>query len=65
MVSVSFTHDMLDEPKVQVEVPTPNRKVILSVCEQNRASDWKRFVKEASTPILYLLLFPHTLSGPS
>ena len=47
-VSVSFTHDMLDEPKVHVEQPKSGRKVIFSVCEQNRASDWARFVKEVA-----------------
>ena len=47
-ISVSFTHDLLDEPKVVVEEPNYDRKVIFSVCEQNRANDWARFIQEVS-----------------
>jgi len=47
-VSVSFEHDTLDEPAVRFEKPKDGRRVIFSVCEQNRGNDWERFVKDVS-----------------
>jgi len=47
-VSVSFQHDTLDEPSVHFEKPRDGRKVIFSVCEQNRADDWERFVRDVA-----------------
>jgi len=35
-------------PLLQVEVPNPNRRIVLAVVEQNRGNDWKRWVAEVA-----------------